>query len=80
MYYLFRKPDQDRYIQLTFTPKGIVDTHTDWTRTPSVDFLRRDPDDSWSVRDEWLSTSFEFPLIAKSTSPITSKSHPELFI
>lgn len=80
MYYLFLNQDRDRYIQLTFTKNGQVATHTKWTPTPSTDFQRRDPDDKWSIRREWLSHNFRFTLIAKSPNPITQDTHPEVYI
>lgn len=80
MYYLFLNQDKDHYIQLTFTKNGKVATHTDWTPAPSADFQQRNPYDKWSIRREWLSHSFCYTLITKSSNPITSTSHPELFI
>ena len=80
MYYLFFNRYRDRYIQLTFTKNGQVATHTEWTPTPSTDFQRRDPDDKWSVRREWLSRNFRYTFIAKSTNPIAQDTHPEAYI
>ncbi len=80
MYYLFLDPTRNHYIQLTFNRKGIVATHTEWTSAPSTDFQLRNPRMMWSIRREWLSPNFCYALVAKSPTPITANSHPEIFI
>lgn len=80
MYYLFFDQNRDRYVQLTFNRKGNVATHTEWTPTPSTNFQPRDPLMKWSIRREWLSHNFCYTLVAKSPTPITANSHPEIYI
>ena len=81
MYYLFTYPGESMFIQLTFNGQS-VDLSTEWTKMlPSVPGFMSAYDicDDWSTLDQWLSHD-EFVLVTSSPNPITSLTHPELYL
>lgn len=81
MYYLFTHPDKSVFIQLTFNGQS-VDTCTEWISVlPSVPEFEPAYDvcDDWSTLDQWLSHD-NFVMVTSSPNPITSVTHPELYL
>ena len=81
MFYLFTHPDKSKFVQLTFDGQ-FVDLCTEWSSVlPSVPEFESAYDvcDKWSTLDQWLAHD-EFVLVTSSPSPITSLTHPELYL
>ena len=81
MYYLFTRPGVPTFIQLTFNGQR-ADTCTEWSSVlPNVPEFRPAYAvcDDWSTLDQWLSHD-EFALVTSSPNPITSLTHPELYL
>lgn len=81
MYYLFTHLGKSTFIQLTFNGQR-ADTCTEWSiGLPSIPAFAPayDACDDWSTLDQWLAHD-EFALVTSSPNPITSLTHPELYV